>query len=153
MRQESVKQIMEAHWAKYGRNYYSRHDYEGVDKKGAEALMNGLREQFADLDGKQFGQHHVLYCDDFDYVDPVDHSISTGQGIRIGFEDGSRMVFRLSGTGTEGATLRVYLESYEPNQERHHLDAQDALAGLIDLADQLAGIQKLTGRDKPSVIT
>jgi phosphoglucomutase len=152
-RQQSVEAIVREHWATYGRNFYARHDYEGVDSKGADELMNNLRQQFGSLLGKSFGSHHVQFCDDFSYTDPVDHSVSTSQGIRVGFEDGSRVVFRLSGTGTEGATLRVYLESYEPDPARHHLDAQAALADLIRIAEDIAGIKKYTGRDKPSVIT
>ncbi|OQW95543.1 MAG: alpha-D-glucose phosphate-specific phosphoglucomutase [Beggiatoa sp. IS2] len=152
-RQQSVEAIVHEHWATYGRNFYARHDYEGVDSKGADELMNHLRQQFSSLLGKQFGSHHVQFCDDFSYTDLVDHSVSTGQGIRVGFEDGSRVVFRLSGTGTEGATLRVYLESYEPDPNRHHLDAQAALADLIQIAEEIASIKKYTGRDKPSVIT
>ncbi len=152
-RQQSVEAIVREHWATYGRNFYARHDYEGVDSKGADELMNNLRQQFGSLLGKSFGSHHVQFCDDFSYTDPVDHSVSTGQGIRVGFEDGSRVVFRLSGTGTEGATLRVYLESYEPDPTHHHLDAQAALADLIRIAEEIAGIKKYTGRDKPSVIT
>jgi phosphoglucomutase len=153
VRQQSVETIVREHWAKYGRNFYSRHDYEGVDSKAAEALMDNLYMQFSELKGKHFGTHTVDYCDDFSYIDPVDHSISTNQGIRVLFEDGSRIVYRLSGTGTEGATLRVYLEAYESDVTRHHLDAQEALADLIQLAEQIASIKKFTGRDKPSVIT
>jgi phosphoglucomutase len=152
-RQQSVETIVCEHWAKYGRNFYSRHDYEGVDSKAANELMENLYSQLTHLTGQQFGSHRVAYCDDFSYIDPIDHSVSTNQGIRIGFEDGSRIVFRLSGTGTEGATLRVYLESYEQDTTKHHLDAQEALADLIKLADEIADIKKYTERDKPSVIT
>ncbi len=152
-RQQSVETIVREHWAKYGRNFYTRHDYEGVDHNAAEHLMEHLYSTFSHLQGKQFGSHIVEYCDDFSYIDPVDHSISQNQGMRIGFQEGSRIVFRLSGTGTEGATLRVYLEHYEEDTSKHHLDAQEALADLINLADEIAGIKKYTGRDKPSVIT
>ncbi len=152
-RQQSVESIVREHWAKYGRNFYSRHDYEGVNKEAAELLMENLYSTFSNLQGKQFGSHIVEYCDDFSYIDPIVHSISQNQGMRIGFQDGSRIIYRLSGTGTEGATLRVYLESYEENTVKHHLDAQDALADLIKLANEIAGIQKYTGYDKPSVIT
>ncbi len=154
VREQSVESIVREHWAKYGRNFYSRHDYEGVDKKAAEDLMENLYRIFGHLkEGESFHGHIVEYCDDFSYIDPIDHSISTNQGMRIGFEDDSRIVFRLSGTGTEGATLRVYLELFEQDTARHHLDAQEALADLIKLAEQIAGIKKYTGRDKPSVIT
>ncbi|MCK5523547.1 MAG: alpha-D-glucose phosphate-specific phosphoglucomutase [Thiomargarita sp.] len=152
-RQQSVETIVREHWAKFGRNFYSRHDYEGVNKEAAELLMENLYSTFSDLPGKQFGSRIVEYCDDFSYIDPVDHSISQNQGMRIGFQDGSRIIYRLSGTGTEGATLRVYLEYYEEDIAKHHLDAQDALADLIKLADEIAGIKKYTGYDKPSVIT
>jgi phosphoglucomutase len=153
IRQQSVATIVQEHWAKYGRNFYSRHDYEGVDGKAAEELMENLYAKFAELKDQQLGNHIVEYCDDFSYIDPVDHSISTNQGMRLGFKDGSRIVFRLSGTGTEGATLRVYLESFEPDTSKHHLDAQEALAELIKIAEQVAEIKKYTGREKPSVIT
>ncbi|MFK5969411.1 MAG: alpha-D-glucose phosphate-specific phosphoglucomutase [Candidatus Marithrix sp.] len=151
--EQSVEDIVYKHWAKYGRNVYSRHDYEGVDSKAANELMENLYHTFSSLKGKKFGEHIVEYCDDFGYIDPVDHSVSQNQGMRIGFQDGSRIVFRLSGTGTEGATLRVYLESFEPDITKHHLDSQVALADLIKLADEIAKIKDYTGRDKPSVIT
>jgi len=153
VRQQSVQTIVREHWAKYGRNFYSRHDYEGVDSQAAQELMEKLYSTFGHLKGQQFGSHVVEYCDDFSYIDPIDHSISTNQGMRIGFQDGSRMIFRLSGTGTEGATLRVYLESFSQDTTKHHLDAQEALADLIEQAEEIAGIKKYTGRDKPSVIT
>jgi phosphoglucomutase len=152
-RKQSVAAIVREHWAKFGRNFYSRHDYEGVPSDGAHELIEHLRKQFNHLPGKHFGNYQVKFCDDFSYTDPVDHSVSKNQGLRIGFEDGSRMVFRLSGTGTEGATLRVYLEAYESDVARHHLDAQEALGGLIKLAGELALIEKYTGRNKPTVIT
>ncbi len=153
VRKQSVKDIVYEHWAKYGRNVYSRHDYEGVDSKSANELMENLYHTFSHLKGKQFGNYIVEFCDDFGYIDPVDHSISQNQGMQIGFQDGSRIIFRLSGTGTEGATLRVYLEKYEPDIAKHHLDSQEELADLIKLADEIAGIKNYTGRDKPSVIT
>ena len=153
VRAQPVEQILNQHWATYGRNYYSRHDYEGVDADAANGLMAHLRDQFGALQGKAFGEHHVLFADDFNYTDPVDGSLTTGQGIRIGFEDGSRIVYRLSGTGTSGATLRVYLERFEPDPALHQQDAQQVLAPLIELAEQLAGIRERTGRDQPTVIT
>ncbi len=153
VRQQSVEQIVQEHWKTYGRNYYSRHDYEGVETDKANTLMENLRSALPTLKGKQFGKYEVEYADDFSYTDPVDGSVSQKQGIRIGFTDGSRIVFRLSGTGTQGATLRVYLESYEPDPAKHDLDPQQGLASLIALAEQMAQIRALTGREKPTVIT
>ncbi len=153
VRQQPVADIVREHWARYGRNFYSRHDYEGVDKAGAETLMMELRARLASLPGQSFAHLSVAYADDFSYTDPVDGSVSTGQGIRIGFDGGDRIVFRLSGTGTEGATLRVYLERFEADVQRHGQDTQTALTDLITLADEVAGIQRHTGRDTPTVIT
>ena len=153
VRQESVEQIVRSHWQQYGRNYYSRHDYEEVATSAANDLMNKLRSQLGDMPGKQYGNYEVAYSDDFSYTDPVDGSISKKQGIRIGFTDGSRIVFRLSGTGTKGATLRVYLESFEPDPNKQQQDTQEALTSLIQLAQEIAQIRQLTGRNKPTVIT
>jgi phosphoglucomutase len=153
VRNESVKDIVTKHWAAFGRNYYSRHDYEEVDTAAANGLMDNLRSQLTTLPGKSFGALTVQTADDFAYHDPVDHSVSEHQGIRILFEGGSRVVFRLSGTGTSGATLRVYIERYEPDASRHDLDTQEALADLIAVADEIAGIKSRTGRNTPSVIT
>lgn len=153
VRGESVEAIVRGHWRRFGRNFYSRHDYEGVDSAAANALMAHLRESLASLPGKAFGAETVASADDFAYTDPVDGSISTAQGIRIGLASGSRVVFRLSGTGTEGATLRVYLERFEPDAAKHGVETQEALAPLIALADQLAGIRERTGRERPTVIT
>ncbi|MGL6282019.1 MAG: alpha-D-glucose phosphate-specific phosphoglucomutase [Microcoleaceae cyanobacterium] len=153
VRQESVESIAKQHWQIYGRNYYSRHDYEGVNSDQANILITKLRDSLATLPGKQFGNYQVKYADDFSYTDPIDGSISEKQGVRIGFTDGSRLVFRLSGTGTEGATLRLYVESYQPDVNKQSLDPQVALADLINLADQLAEIRHFTGMDKPTVIT
>lgn len=152
-RKQSVEEIVKEHWKTYGRNYYSRHDYEGVETDKANTLMENLRSSLSSMKGKQFGSYTVEYADDFSYTDPVDGSVSKKQGIRIGFTDGSRIVFRLSGTGTQGATLRVYLESYEPDSTKHDLDPQEGLAELITLADEIAQIKANTGRDKPTVIT
>ncbi|WP_346291569.1 alpha-D-glucose phosphate-specific phosphoglucomutase [Sphaerothrix gracilis] len=152
-RQQSVEDIVKEHWQTYGRNYYSRHDYEEVAAEPANQLMANLRSAVKEMKGQQMGNYRVAYADDFSYRDPVDHSVSEKQGIRIGFTDGSRIVFRLSGTGTKGATLRVYLESYEPDPAKHDIDTQAALAPLIQLADEIAQIQSLTGRDQPTVIT
>ncbi|MBW4695068.1 MAG: alpha-D-glucose phosphate-specific phosphoglucomutase [Lyngbya sp. HA4199-MV5] len=153
VRQESVEQIVTEHWQQYGRNFYSRHDYEGVDSDRAATLMKNVHDQMHTLTGKRFGAYEVEYADDFSYTDPIDGSVSTNQGVRIGFTDGSRIVLRLSGTGTQGATLRIYLESYEPNIAKHHLDPQEALADLITIADDIAGIHTHTGMAKPTVIT
>ena len=153
VRGESVADIARRHWARFGRNYYSRHDYEGVPTDGANQLIESLRAQFTALPGTSHGAYTVAFCDDFAYSDPIDGSVSTKQGIRIGFTDGSRIVFRLSGTGTEGATLRVYLERYEADTTKQGLDSQVALGDLIAIADGIAGIQRYTGREKPSVIT
>lgn len=152
-RQQSVEDIVREHWQTYGRNYYSRHDYEEVDSGNANTLMDNLRSGLSQMKGKQFGKYEVAYADDFSYTDPVDSSVSSKQGIRIGFTDGSRIVFRLSGTGTQGATLRVYLESYEPDAAKHDIETQEALGDLIALADEIAQIRTLTGREKPTVIT
>ncbi len=153
VRQQSVEQVVQEHWQQYGRNYYSRHDYEGVDISKANTLISNLLAALPNLKGKQFGNYQVEYADDFSYTDPIDHSVSHNQGIRIGFTDGSRIVFRLSGTGTQGATLRVYLESYESDPAKQQSDPQTALASLIAIADEVAQIQALTGREQPTVIT
>lgn len=153
VRKQSVEAIVREHWAHYGRNVYSRHDYEGIPADAANGVMKLLKDSFESLTGAQFGHLQVKLCDDFSYTDPVDGSVSTGQGIRILFVDGSRIVFRLSGTGTEGATLRIYLENYEPDVSKHHLDAQEALATLIGIALQISELRQRTGRDKPTVIT
>ncbi|MDB5615026.1 MAG: alpha-D-glucose phosphate-specific phosphoglucomutase, partial [Devosia sp.] len=153
-RKQSVDEIVREHWATYGRNYYTRHDYEEVDAEIAGKLVDDLRAQLTALPGKTFGDDlQVAYADDFTYHDPVDGSTSAKQGVRIGFTDGSRIVVRLSGTGTVGATLRLYLERYEAADGRHDLETQSALEPLIELADQLVGIKQRTGRTEPSVIT
>ena len=153
VRKISVRKIIEQHWASFGRNYYSRHDYEGVNADGAGELMDKLRTLNGTLNGKRYGDYEINFSDDFSYTDPIDQSVSERQGIRIGFSDGSRIVFRLSGTGTEGATLRVYLERYEGDPSRQSLDAQTALADLIRIADDIAQVRHHTGRDAPTVIT
>lgn len=152
-RKESVKDIVARHWAEYGRNYYSRHDYEEVDSDAANTLVAALREKLATLPGTSYGNLKVAAADDFAYNDPVDQSVSKNQGIRILFEGGSRIVLRLSGTGTAGATLRLYVERYEPDAARHGIETQTALADLIAVADTIAGIKAHTGRSEPSVIT
>jgi phosphoglucomutase len=115
--------------------------------------MQHLQNQLSDLPGKQFNGNTVSYADNFSYTDPVDQSVSDNQGIRIGFDSGDRIIYRLSGTGTEGATLRVYIESYEDDQNKQHQETQQALAELIELAGSLAMIVDLTGRTSPTVIT
>ena len=152
-RKESVKDIVTKHWAEYGRNYYSRHDYEEVDATAANTLVTTLREKLATLPGTSYGNLKVASADDFAYHDPIDHSVSKNQGIRILFEGGSRIVLRLSGTGTAGATLRLYVERYEADPARHAIDTQEALADLISVADTIAGIKSHTGRSEPTVIT
>ncbi|WP_373480112.1 alpha-D-glucose phosphate-specific phosphoglucomutase [Geminocystis sp.] len=153
VRGESVEQIVKSHWQEYGRNFYSRHDYEEVATEGANELVNHVNSQFETLKGKQFGNYTVAYVDNFSYTDPVDGSITTNQGIRIVFTDNSRIIIRLSGTGTKGATLRVYLESYEPDVSKQNLDTQEALGELITIAEEIAHIKKFTRRDVPTVIT
>jgi len=148
-----VNQLVQEHWSRFGRNYYSRHDYEAVDASAADAMMQALRAQLATLAGQSFGDFRVAQADDFEYTDPVDKSVSTRQGIRIIMTDGSRIVLRLSGTGTEGATVRLYLERYEADPSRHGLDTQEALAPLIGIAQQVSELKQRTGREQPSVIT
>jgi phosphoglucomutase len=152
-RRISVADLAHEHWATYGRNYYTRHDYEEIDLGAANGLMAALREKFAALPGAVFGLHKVEAADDFEYHDPVDHSDTSGQGVRVMFEGGSRIVYRLSGTGTVGGTLRVYIERYEPPSGNLGQDAQAALADFIGLSRSIAEIEKRTGRKAPSVIT
>lgn len=152
-RRQPVADIVRAHWAAYGRTYYSRHDFEGVDADAAAALMEHLRATAAARAGQRYRGYVVKSCDDFAYTDPVDGSRAEKQGIRLQFTDGSRIVFRLSGTGTAGATLRVYLERYEPDASRHDIDTQEALADLIAIAHEVAEIEARTGRTAPTVIT
>ena len=152
-RQEPVEDIVRAHWARYGRNYYTRYDYEGVASEAAATLMNRLRDRLPSLPGTTLGALRVAAADDFAYHDPIDASVSERQGVRVLFEGGSRVVYRLSGTGTEGATLRVYIEAFEPDPARQSLDAQDALRPLVDVALGLAEVRERTGRDRPTVIT
>jgi phosphoglucomutase len=153
VRKQSVADIVRGHWAKYGRDYYSRHDYEGMPLAIGDGIMAHLRGQLNDLTGQAFAGSTVRLADDFSYTDPVDGSVSPNQGIRIIFENGSRIVFRLSGTGTEGATLRIYLERYEPDATQHGHDPQVALRDLIELAEQLGEVKKRSGMAAPTVIT
>jgi phosphoglucomutase len=147
----SVAEVMEAHWAEFGRNYYSRHDYEGVDKTAAESLMADLRARLDKMAGEPAGALIVTAAEDFSYTDPVDGSVTTRQGLQIMFEGGARLVLRLSGTGTEGATLRVYMESFAA--DNFDQDPQAALDDVIAAAEALAGIKTRLGRDAPDVVT
>ena len=153
VRRISVAELAREHWSIYGRNYYTRHDFDEVDLAAANGLMDALRAQFGALPGKSFGALKVNSADDFAYHDPIDGSDSKAQGIRVIFEGGSRIVYRLSGTGTAGATLRVYIERYEPPSGNLGMEAQGALADLIALSRSLAGIEARTGRAAPSVVT
>ncbi|GGL62153.1 alpha-D-glucose phosphate-specific phosphoglucomutase [Wenxinia marina] len=150
---KSVKDLMAEHWRTYGRNYYSRHDYEAVETSAANALMDGLRGKLSSLPGTTAAGLTVEKADEFAYDDPVDGSRAQGQGLRVWFEGGGRAVFRLSGTGTEGATLRVYLESVETDPDKMDRDPQEALSDVIAAADEIARIREHTGRDAPDVIT
>jgi phosphoglucomutase len=153
VRKQTVSQILQDHWARYGRNYYSRHDFEAIATDQADAMMAALRGTLATLPGQMVEGMRISAADDFAYTDPVDGSVSTGQGVRILFEDGSRIVLRLSGTGTEGATLRLYLERYVAGPGGLDHDPQEALAPVIRAAHDLAGIARFTGRTAPNVIT
>lgn len=152
-RRQSIAEIVHAHWATYGRDYYSRHDYEGLPTDVADALFADLRASLATLPGQSFAGLTVETADDFAYTDPTDGSVSSKQGVRIAFTNGSRAIFRLSGTGTEGATLRLYVEQFEPDAARHDLDPQAVLADALAAADAIAGIRTRTGRTAPNVIT
>ena len=147
------EQILRSHWQKYGRDYFTRHDYEAVDAQQAAEMFDELQRQLPNLAGRNVCGNVVSHADNFSYVDPVDHSISKNQGVRILFENDARIVFRLSGTGTQGATLRVYLDAYEKPGGHLDLNPQDALKTLIASANDIAGIQKYTGRSEPDVIT
>ena len=152
-RGESVAGILRAHWAKHGRDYYSRHDYEGIATEAAEALMTALRGRLTGLPGVEAAGLTITAADDFAYQDPVDGSVAELQGIRLMFGEEARAVLRLSGTGTEGATLRVYLERFEPDPGAHALDPQAALSDVIAATREIAGIERHTGRAGPDVIT
>lgn len=151
VKQISAETIVREHWTQYGRDYFTRHDYESVDSDNAQQMIDRLRRTLDDFPGQEFAGLRVESADDFAYQDPVDHVESTAQGIRIVFSNGGRIVFRLSGTGTEGATLRVYFDCYQDTQVDQ--DPQQALAALIEAADQIAGIKLSTGRTAPDVIT
>ena len=148
-----VLQIAAEHWARFGRNYYARHDYEAIDTARANTLMAVLEALLPDLPGRSFGPLTVSAADQFAYTDPVDGSQSNRQGVRVMFACGSRIVFRLSGTGTQGATLRVYLERYETPEGRLAEETPAMLADLIAAAQDIAGIAAHTGRTAPDVVT
>ena len=153
VRKTTVRDILTSHWSAFGRNYYSRHDFEAVDAARAETMITTLRGILPDLPGQPLHDLTILAADEFAYTDPVDGSVSRNQGVRILFTDGSRIVMRLSGTGTEGATLRLYLERYESDPDRFDLDPQLALAPVIRAAHTLARIEEHLGRSIPDVIT
>jgi len=153
VRKQSARAIVREHWQQFGRDYFSRHDYENLDGEAAAALMQALRDELPDLRGRQLEGHTVAYADEFAYTDPVDSSVSRGQGLRILFEDGARVVLRLSGTGTAGATLRIYYNHFERDPGRLEIDVQKVLASLIAATESLVGIGKYTGRKDPDVVT
>jgi len=153
IKQQSVEEITRSHWKRFGRHYYTRHDYEAIDSTSANKLIENLRNNTDKLSGKSFAEYKIELCDDFSYIDPVDKSVTEQQGIRIIFEDESRIVFRLSGTGTEGATLRVYIERYVTDPQLHNMDTQQALADLIKIANSVSEIKARCNRDAPDVIT
>ena len=153
VRRCSVADIMNSHWQRFGRHYYSRHDYEAVPTDAAHGLYDRLEGLLPGLIGQPFAGRTITGADNFSYTDPVDQSVTQGQGLRILLEDGSRVVVRLSGTGTKGATIRVYLESYVPSSGDLHQDPQIALADMISSINSLAEIQQRTGMDCPTVIT
>jgi phosphoglucomutase len=152
-RRQGVARIMRDHWRVFGRHYYSRHDYEEIEAERAESVMRHLRDQLHGLTGGNLAGMDVRLADDFAYDDPVDGSHTTGQGIRILFADGSRIVYRLSGTGTAGATLRIYIERFEPDPAKQAVETQLALAPLIAAAGAVSGLVERTGRTTPTVIT
>jgi phosphoglucomutase len=148
-----VSEVMASHWGAFGRHYYSRHDYEAIASDAAHGLYDRVKGMLPSLPGERFASRGIAAADDFGYTDPVDGSISQGQGLRLLLDDGSRVVLRLSGTGTQGATLRVYLESYMPSSGDLGLDPQTALASMIQAIDNLAEIRQRTGMERPTVIT
>jgi phosphoglucomutase len=153
IKQNSVENIVREHWAKYGRNYYTRHDYEGISSDAADELMQALRAKLVYLVGQRFSGQKIVIADDFSYRDSVDDSYTEQQGIRIIFENDSRIIFRLSGTGTKGATLRVYIERYEADVRKHDLDTQKTLENLLAIANVIAKILEYTGKKRADVIT
>ncbi|MBU2870683.1 alpha-D-glucose phosphate-specific phosphoglucomutase [Colwellia sp. E2M01] len=153
VKKQSVNEIVTSHWAQYGRDYFTRHDYEAVDSAAAQDMIGQLRAKIATLPDQVIAGATVESADDFEYIDPVDNSKTVAQGVRIYLTNGGRIVFRLSGTGTQGATLRVYLDTYQQNPELLAQETQQALSELIAVAEAVAGIKSFTGREKPCVIT
>ena len=149
----SVAEIMAEHWKRFGRHYYSRHDYEAVASDAAHGLYDRLESMLPSMVGQAFAGRKISTADNFSYTDSVDGSVTTGQGLRILLDDGSRVVVRLSGTGTKGATIRVYLESYVPSSGDLNQDPQIALADMISAINDLAEIKQRTGMNQPTVIT
>uniref|UniRef100_A0A0D3HBW4 phosphoglucomutase (alpha-D-glucose-1,6-bisphosphate-dependent) n=1 Tax=Oryza barthii TaxID=65489 RepID=A0A0D3HBW4_9ORYZ len=150
----SVEDVAREHWATYGRNFFSRYDYEECESESANKMMEHLRDVIAkSKPGEKYGNYTLQFADDFSYTDPVDGSTVSKQGLRFVFTDGSRIIFRLSGTGSAGATIRIYIEQFESDASKHDLDAQIALKPLIDLALSVSKLKDFTGRDKPTVIT
>ncbi|APC92014.1 MULTISPECIES: alpha-D-glucose phosphate-specific phosphoglucomutase [Francisella] len=150
---KSVDELVIEHWQKFGRNFYSRHDYEAIDSEVANQIITTLRAKLSQLNQITYNKFFIEKSDDFIYKDPIDNSISNNQGIRVIFEDGSRIVFRLSGTGTQGATLRIYLEKYESDSKKFDIPTQQALADLIEIAEDLIKVKLLTGMKEPTVVT
>ncbi len=153
IKRQSVMQIVTEHWQRFGRHYYLRNDYETLDLNIAIDLIEHLRTQLPTLANRQFGHYQIAYADDFAYKDPIDNSHTEHQGIRLKFTDGSRIVFRLSGTGTVGATLRIYLEVYQPDATKHNQETQQAVQPLLDIAKELSQLEQRTKRTAPDVIT
>lgn len=153
IKKQPVSDIVKTHWSEYGRDYFTRHDYEAVDSANAQEMISQLKAKIPSLAGQVIAGINIDAADDFQYIDPVDNSKITAQGVRVYLNNGGRIVFRLSGTGTEGATLRVYLDCYQNNPELLEQDTQQALSELIQVAEELAGIKEFTGRTKPDVIT
>ncbi|ESR35049.1 phosphoglucomutase [Citrus sinensis] len=150
----SVSDVVKAHWATYGRNFFSRYDYEECESEGANKMIGYLRDLVSKSKaGDKYGNYVLQFADDFAYTDPVDGSVASKQGVRFVFTDGSRIIFRLSGTGSAGATVRIYIEQFEPDVSKHEMDAQSALKPLIDLALSVSKLRDFTGREKPTVIT
>src|SRR5260370_175650 len=147
---KSVAQVMDEHWSRFGRSYFQRHDYEGLEAHAAAAMLAEIDEALPSLRGRKFGEGSISQADDFTYTDPVDHSVTTKAGIRILLDDGSRAVFRLSGTGTEGATLRVYLERFSKD---YHQETSQMVAPLARSIPDLLRLQERFGRDEPDVVT
>ena len=150
----TVEDVAMEHWAKYGRNFFSRYDYEECDSGAANKMMDGVREAIKNSPkGTKIGEYEVELADEFSYTDPIDGSVASKQGLRFVFSDGSRIIFRLSGTGSSGATIRLYIEQYSDDTSKHGMDAQEALAPIIKTALELSKLQEITGREKPTVIT